>query len=465
MLDSMKRTIRDRHLLVHREKVLVALSGGPDSVALVHLLARLRKPMKLTLRAVHINHLIRPRASKREEAFCRDLCRRLRVPLTVIQEDIPARAQSERKGLEETARDFRYQMFEEVARQYACDKVALGHHADDRAETVLFHVLRGTGLRGLIGIPPQRGIFVRPLIDTTKTEILDFLKREDIAYCEDASNKGTDASRNYIRNRLLVSIRKRLNPAVDRALLNLSDLVAEEERFLHDMVIQASHRAVSWTPGGKIELDLQRLASYNTWLQRRLLRYCVARLSVPEMGPDRNTVARLERMVMGKRGRQSLPGQLEVSTVGQKLVFFKRPSHHYAVSLSPGRRQPLPGLGLGVTYRTGHLRPERLKKQRRSQQVVLDLNKVTLPLLARSIRPGDRFVPLGMSGSKKVADYLIDRKLDRVYRDEVPVVCDQEGVVWLVGYEIADRVKVDETTKRIITIGVRRLDIHAPPTV
>ncbi|MEW5995599.1 MAG: tRNA lysidine(34) synthetase TilS, partial [Candidatus Zixiibacteriota bacterium] len=316
----MRQTITEYTLLILGDSVLVALSGGPDSVALVHLLHRLRKEFNLRLGAVYINHGIRLRAARAEEEFCQRLCDKLDIDLTIVREDVPALAVETKKGLEETAREVRYAVFESLAREDGYDKVALAHHADDRVETILFHILRGAGRTGVRGMPVKRGIFIRPLYDVAKEDIYAYLKKHRLKYCLDQSNTATDFTRNFIRNRLLPQIRKRVNPKVDDALLNLADIVGEEETFLESLAEKAWRKVASRSLGGKIQLDLEKFVEYDISLRRRLLRRCLAGASVGRYGPDKAVVDRLERFCYSSGKAMSLPHRVQAVRANCKVV-------------------------------------------------------------------------------------------------------------------------------------------------
>jgi tRNA(Ile)-lysidine synthase len=464
MFEKVRNTISEHNLLAVGDSVLVALSGGPDSVALVHLLSRLRKEMKLNLMAVYVNHRIRPRAAKEEEGFCRQLCDKLGLVLTIVREDIPALAQLKKKGLEETARDFRYTTFESLVVKYGCNKIALAHHVDDRVETILFRILRGTGRTGLQGIPIKRGRVVRPFYHVTKREIYSYLKRHRLKFCEDQSNARSDFARNYIRNKLLVDIRRRLSPGVDAALLNLSETAHEEEAFLEGVVQKAQKKIVRATIGGKIELDLKLFSGYNVWVRRRLLRYCLAKLSLDGRVPDRTVVDRLDEICMTAGKGLSLPDEVQAVKAGSKLLLYRGEGHAYIEGLEPGKTCQLPHLRLNFHCALPVTFDRSFEKTKRSRRVWLDWEKLSPPLVVRNIRRSDRFVPLGMKGTKKIGNYLTDRKVAGVYRDEIPVVCDQQGIVWLVGFEIADRVKIDTSTNKVVRIEIterRKSPAHA----
>ena len=452
MFAKAKKTIARNELISRGDSILVGLSGGPDSVALLHILKRLRGKMNLTLAAVYINHGIRVKAAKEEERQCRDFCERLGVDLVIVRKDIPALAKKARTGLEETARDFRYGVFERIAGNAGHDRIALGHHADDRVETVLFRVLRGTGRTGLLGIPVSRGRIIRPLYECTRQEIQSYLTKHKLAFSEDESNRDPRFARNYIRNTLLVDIRKRLNPAVDRALLNLSETTADEERFLKQVVSRAARKSVSKTTGGKIALDLITFRGYDIWLRRRLLRYCITELLEPGQALDKEVIDRVDRLGVSGGKSISLPHGIQVVPTPEKLVVYRRQDRRFSHRLTLGKVCRLENLRLNFRCRVGDRKPPTLKAEKRARLVLLDYGKLTPPLVVRSISPGDRFRPLGMKGTKKVGDFLTDRKIPPVFRDEIPVVCDSAGIVWLAGFEIAERVKLDRLTKEVLSI-------------
>jgi tRNA(Ile)-lysidine synthase len=455
-LEKVKRTIAEHELLDRGDSVLVALSGGPDSVALLRVLSRLRKSMKLRLSAVYVNHQIRKRASKKEEQFCQHLCDDLNVPLTIVRGDVPAAAKHDKLGLEEAAREFRYATFEHLAEEDDYDRVAVGHHADDQVETILFRLFRGTGPTGLTGMPARRGRIIRPLLDLTRTEILEYLKQAKLDWCEDKSNQSLKFKRNYIRHRLLPALRKNLNPRVESALLSLADTIGADEQFLQGVVEKASRKCLSITPGGKFELALDSYGGYAIALRRRLLRRCLKATCRDSQAPAKEVIERLDRLALSGSGSISLPGRVQAVVADGRLLIFGRRKRSVRALFEPGKRLELDWPAIAVTGRVtkGNKKSRSgAQTKRRSRRVLLDRDKLTLPLEVRTIRPGDRFRPLGMKGSKKVGDYLTDRRTHKALRDEILLLCDQQGPVWLIGYEIADRVKIDDQTRKVLSVG------------
>lgn len=452
VLQQFKQTLSDHAMIEPGHSVLVALSGGPDSVALLHLLSRLRKTMKIRVSAIYINHQLRPRAARKEETFCQELCDGLSIPLIILREDIPAYAKTNKLGIEEAAREFRYATFERLIKENSLDRVALGHHADDQVETILFRLIRGSGPSGLTGIPAVRGRFIRPLINLTKTEILEYLNKQAISYCHDASNRSLKFSRNYIRNKLLPLIREKLNPQVDTALLSLADTIKAEDADLDARVDRASRQCLRISPGGKFRLALERYRGYAKWLRRRLVRRCLKATCRDGQFPSKLVVDRVDRLAFEANGSISLPGRAQATLSGKELLIFARPVRTVKVKLVPGKRVDLDWPDMKFVCRVVTRAKARPTRKKRSSRVWLDWDKLTLPLEVRSAKPGDRFVPLGMTGHKKVGDILTDCKVPRPLRDEVLVVCDQTGPIWLAGFEIAERVKIDDQTRKVLTV-------------
>ena len=461
-LQKVKQTIGAHQLLEKGQAVLVALSGGPDSVALLHILSRLRKSYRLKLGAVYVNHQMRPRAAKKEEAFCQQLCDRLSVPLTIVREDVPTLAKKRGLGLEETARDIRYAVFDNLVKAAKYDRVALGHQADDQVETILFRLFRGTGPAGLLGIPIERGKYVRPLLELSRSEVLAYLKRHSLKWCEDTSNQSLKFRRNWIRHRLLPMLRKNLNPKVDTAILALADNLAEDETYLQAIIDCAVRKTVRVTPGGKVVVSLKAFRGHSAALRGRLLRRCLKMAYVAEGVVGRDSIQRLDHLTAAGTGSISLPGRARATVVGSTLYLCDSDTIDVNQELPIGKSLNLNRPAVRFTSRIEKAARTGLGRSGGGSRVTLDYDKLQLPLVVRTIRPGDRFRPLGMKGHKKVGDFLTDRKVPRPLRDEVLLLCDQQGPVWIVGHEIADRVKIDKRTGKVlkVAVSVRQKEVH-----
>jgi len=452
-LEVVKQTVADHGLLAEADAILVGLSGGPDSVALLHLLSKLRKAWRLRIGAVYVNHQIRKRAAVREERFCRELCARLKVEFHLVREDIPALAKRRKQGIEEAAREFRYATFERMAQEHGYTKIAVGHHADDQVETIVFRFFRGTGPDGLRGMPVTRGKIIRPLLHLTRAEILNHLTRSRIKWCEDASNRSWRYRRNYVRRGLLPSVREALNPSVERAVLNLSDTIGEEEAFWEAELRGVARKCLRLTPGGKFCLALAGFRPYAVALRRRLLRRCLKATWQTESAPDKEVVLRLDHLADVDSGVLTLPGHVRAENTGGQLYLYRMEKAAVKEPIVPGRRCSLDWPAVTVAAYLRDRTGMKLVKRPGARRVALDWEQIEPPLEIRTLRPGDSFRPLGMKGAKKVGDYLTDRKVPRPLRNEILLLCDRRGPLWLMGYEIADRVKIVSATRKVLTVG------------
>lgn len=407
----------------------------------------------MKLHAVYINHQIRPKAAQQEEKFCYTLCQKLHIPFLVVTENVPQFAHEERIGLEEAGRLVRYHTFDLLSKTLKCTKIAVGHHQDDRVETILFRLFRGTGPTGLVGIPVKRGKVIRPLYDVSKEEILVYLKHHRLSYRVDSSNVNEQFRRNYIRHSLLPSVRKQLNPSADRAILRLSEILAAEDGYLRQIAGRYAARLISRTPGGKIQLALSRYPQYDLWLRRRLIRYCLEQIIGADAGVEWETVERLDSFCLNPTARPiTLAGQVSAQHLSGKLVLSGRQKVQFERLLTETGAVLVPELNSVVILKRQTWTGKSPIYTKDSFRATLDAEAVKGQLLIRNVRPGDRFQSLGLRGTKKIADILTDRKIPAIFKDEVPVVCDKQGIIWIPGFTIAERVKITKSTKRVIRI-------------
>jgi len=451
---KVKKTIERYGMFSPGDRILVGVSGGPDSVCLLHILDRLRRGMGLSLHIVHINHGIRKRESKREEKFVDTLAHRMGVPITVKPVDVPSYAKKKRLTIEEAARDMRYKIFEGLARKLNAKKVALGHTASDQVETVLMHFLRGSGPRGLSGISPVRKLgsvsIVRPLIEVNREEILGYLKENNLTFSIDSSNRRIEYFRNRIRLRLLPHLRENYNKDIDGALLRLSEILKEENAYWERLVERAFGKVVSFQPG-KILIDLRRFLRYNVVIQRRVLyRLFGGIVSLGQIEAIRNLAqksARGKRVSLGKR--------FSVKKEGDFLVFSSFPERKikkfdYPIKV-PGKNE-FDGLNITLNTRVVDSQPV---SHRIPNTVYFDADRINLHgLILRNRREGDRFKPFGLKGTKKISDFFIDEKMPRNLRERIPLLVDGEDILWVVGIRRGDKARITAHTRKILEVEV-----------
>ena len=450
----MRRTIRLRHLLAPGDRVAVAVSGGSDSVALAWLLRDLAARARWDVAGlIHVNHQLRGVESDADEAFCRDLASRLTWPVHIERVDVAGRVRARRESVETAARAERYAALDRGAVALGATTVATGHTQDDQAETVLLRLLRGAGSRGLSAIRPRRGRYVRPLIDCRRSDLVSDLRDRGEAWRDDGSNLNLDVPRNRLRHTLMKTIASDWPGGVP-ALARFAELSSADEAFLTRTAVEVMTALTLQGPGGvQVKeaagvhgLDIRGLNQLPLALARRVVRQVVeAAGGVPAF----QTVEAIRRLARADKSQGHLDFEgLVVERSGAALRFFgpvprRSDERTFAYSLTvPGEvqihetgRVILASFTSGPSDSSGHGDGR--------TRAALQANALRLPLVVRSRRPGDRVRPFGAPGSRKLQDLLVDRKVPRDERDQVPLVVDADGrIVWVVGLTIADDCRV-----------------------
>jgi tRNA(Ile)-lysidine synthase len=431
----------------------VAVSGGPDSVALCGALIELAPKRGLRLTALHVNHALRPEAAH-EQKLVESLCQQWQIPCLVETLTPP----QTRKGIEAWARERRYNFFQTARGQYHLSAVAVAHTLDDQAETVLFRLLRGTARRGLAGIPPVRdGWIIRPLLHCSRQEVLAFLHARQLPYAIDSSNADQQYARNKIRHILLPFLEHEFSPQIRFHLATLADALRPEEDWL-EILATAARARVQEEP--RI-IALDRLQVEPPALQRRILRQWLE-----HNGQGRNLgFQQLDDLhalsVSGSRGKVELPGKMVVRCAGNRLLLEpQRPKPvSYCHSLSPRQEICLPEVGWRIAMTAPEPWSGELQKARIANpwQAIFDTQALPDTLEVRNFRPGDRIHPLGLSGSKKVHDVFIDGKVPLERRRLLPLIVIGPEVAWVPGCVRGETAKVTVETRWVCRIIVNPL--------
>jgi tRNA(Ile)-lysidine synthase len=454
---TIKRNLLDNKLVCPGEKVLVAFSGGPDSIALLHILNSLSKNLKIKLTACYINHNIRPRAAKNEIKFCSRECNKLKIPFILVEGDIPQYARDMKLSIEEAGREFRYMILKHIATSKGFKKIAVGQHQDDIIETILFRLFRGTGPQGLEPIRPMNGNIIRPLYNISRKEIIEYLKKRKIGYLTDQSNLKSSFSRNYIRNKIIPLIEKQFGPKYRSAIIKFARIIIEEDSYLRNISETEQKKASRVTPGGKIILDLGRISGYDIWLKRRIIKLSLEKLTGQIGIGDFEEIERVDRVIRGELKSTNLSGTIRATRDKDYLILFRKQVFIREKELKIGGFAAIPEINSMIKSRRINPNKANAGLQKRGNKVNIDSDKVSPPLFIGGIRQGDSFSPLGMKGTKKIGDFLTDRKISRFLRDEVPVIKDSRGnIIWLVGYQISEQCKIDDRTRKVLEIEIIR---------
>ena len=465
--DSVLATIRRYALVSRGGRVVVALSGGPDSVALVHLLRALECQGELTLAGLaHLNHRLRAAASDADAAFCRAFADELGLPIHVGQADVRTVSREEKRSIEDAARKVRYAFLETAADHFKADVIAVGHSRDDQAETFLLRLIRGAGTRGLGSIRPKAGRVVRPLIETSRAELRQYAAERGLRFREDESNGDVSVPRNRIRHELLPYLQREFSPGIIDVLAREAALAQDDEGRLQEEAIDlAASIVLVNTAEQSVCIDAGGIRSAHPALRSRVARHALAHFGVERyIGFDH--VGRLLDLVdRGRPGQTlSLPGQQAVHE-GERIL-LKPPAPRTRVG--PGHpdtfRLPLAVPG-EATARGWCLNAERLSGSglqggpQAGDVFGVRVRPVDGELAVRFRRPGDRFEPPGLGGlTKKLQDYFVDRKVARADRDRLPLVVDADDrIVWVVGHGVSEGYRAQEPSSGVILLKARRL--------
>ena len=445
--------------------VLVALSGGADSVALLFLLRALEAAGDARIAgAAHLNHQIRGADADDDEAFCAALASRLGIPFVAGRVDVRTLARAQKRSLEDAARVARYAFLERAADGLSADVIAVAHTRDDQAETFLLRLLRGAGTRGLAAIHPRHGRVIRPVLDVDRAELREFLSAMGEPFRDDASNDDVTILRNRVRHELLPLLRTRFSPRVVDVLAREASLARQDEEYLAARAIELSSRVVlvSEPPGRAVRLDVRALRSAPPALASRVAWGALRHLAGPrEVGYEH--VEQLLALAADevRQGAVSLPGQHAVRLEHEIVLSPGRgrqaKTNSFAFLLSiPGEVQADGWTIAAELLPAGQAGPGRWEA--RGAEVGIAAGAVTLPLGIRGRRPGDRFRPLGAPGVRKLQDFLVDRKVARGDRERLPLVVDaQDRIVWVPGQSVAEDFRVLDPSRGVILLRVRRL--------
>lgn len=457
VMKIVRSTLKDLEMVRQGDRVVAAVSGGADSVCLLEVLARVSRELDLKLAVAHFDHGLREGQDESETTFVRGLAEGMGLPVFTEKANPPL--QDRAGALEERARDARYGFLERVRRAHNARRVALGHTLDDQAETVIMRLLRGAGGSGLSGIPPVRepGI-IRPLIRVRRREVEDYLRAVGLSWCVDPTNLETRHLRNRIR-RELIPVLLEYQPRLVEHLGELAGLIRDDDSFMEDMSTAWVEEHGKKGRQGVTELSVYRFLREPAALQRRIVRAALR----GEAGGLRSIHLEHVRAVMhlaaaGRpQGRIHLPGGLRVQRSYDQLVFGFERSAQARILVNETFSAPgdydVEGAGLRVVL--GLRDREGVGSLDKGPwTALLDAGRLRFPLTLRSVRPGDRFAPLGMKGRRKVKDFLIDRKVPFRERSRALMLLSGDTPLWLCGYRIDDRFKVTDSTERVLEVEV-----------
>lgn len=462
MRDRVQQTIERYEMIRRGDRVLVAVSGGVDSMTLLALLRELQEELDLSLTVAHLDHQMR-RGSAEDARTVIGQAEMLGLPVIHRDIDVPGYIRDQGLSPEQGAREVRYCFFQEAATEVGASVVALGHNLDDRVETFLINLMRGAGLEGLAGMPPVRHEgdirYVRPLIDCSRQEIHSFASHRGIKYRDDPTNRDPQYLRNRVRRELLPLLRE-LNPNVHETVGRATETLRRTNEYLRQLARHAYEQALVDEGPGEIALHAGQLKQHGEPIRRYVIREAIRRVkgNLQEIGAVHleDVLNQIEKGHSGNR--IDLPGGVQCRYQGQQVVLTRRPTEEppprYCFPLEIGANR-LDEIGwrfdLEVLQGSHPTTVEGLEGR-------IDCTKMVEPLVVRNRRPGDRFEPFGFEGTKKLQDFFVDEKVPREKRDKVPLMCDRKGILWVVGYRWSERARVTAETRQTLRVRAKPLD-------
>lgn len=443
-MESAKKTINKENMFKKGEKIAVAVSGGIDSVCLLHFLFNIKNELGIDIVAVNVDHQIREKSAD-DSKFVADFCKNLGITCYKFKVDVPKLANNNKLGIEESARIARYKIFESLVQKGLADKVAIAHHESDQVETVLLNIFRGAGLKGASGMDAVQSIYVRPFLNTSKTEILQYAKENNIEHVEDETNVNTNYSRNFLRNCILPELKDKWKN-VETNILNFSKICKQDDEYINQLInfddILLEKKAA--------RIPLYKFASPDS-VQNRILLYTFKKLGLSKDIEKRHLTILKNLVLNGENGSKiNLPNKIKASLEYDELVLF----------VPMQKKEFIP-----KDFKTGKtifdnviVTIKKTTKWNLSDENVhlIDADKLPKSVKWRVRQNGDMFAKFG-SGEKKLKDYMIDKKIPNTMRDQIPLLATQNEVFCVLGYEISEKVKISENTKKVYQVFYKKI--------
>ncbi|NMM62171.1 tRNA lysidine(34) synthetase TilS [Clostridium sp. P21] len=460
MINTVLKTINKYRMFNEGDKVIVAVSGGPDSICLLHILYSLRNQLNIQLCAAHVNHCLRGDEADKDEEYVRKFCEDLNIEFRSRSVDINKMMEKENISCESAGRKARYDFFNNVKKELNAQKIAIAHNANDQAETILMRIMRGTGLEGLMGIKAVRDdVFVRPLINTTRQEIEEYCDIQNIKPRIDKTNLETIYSRNRVRLQLIPYIQENFNKDIVKVLNRLSDTIKIDNEYL-EIVAKEKFKRYCDIQTEKVIISKEAFLE-NEAIITRIIRkalytitgtlnnfekvhiYDIIDVQSKSTGKDIDLANNI--IVSNKYGDIHILKKSQKSKVEENKSYF---IHKGVNDIKEYRLRVI--TRIVDSKENVDFKSSRLTKY-------FDYDKVGNEIIIRHRREGDKFVPLGMKGNKKLKDFFMDEKITKDQRQHIPIICFDNEIGWVVGYRVSELFKVNENTKNILEIKVERI--------
>ncbi|AGK99266.1 tRNA lysidine(34) synthetase TilS [Clostridium pasteurianum] len=456
MLDKVLKTIQENSMFSINDKVIIAVSGGPDSMCLLHILNSIKSKLKIKLIAAHVNHCLRGEEADYDEFYVKEFCDKLNIDFYSVRIDINKLAKDKGISSEMAGRAARYEFFEKIKDKIGAQKIAIAHNANDQAETILMRIMRGTGISGIIGIKPMRdGVFVRPLIKVNREEIEYYCEKNHINPRIDKTNLENIYGRNKVRLELIPYIKKNFNKDIVMTLNRLSETVEIDSDYLEYVSLE-KYKLLCEEKEDKIIIHKKAFLEHRA-IVTRIIRKSISYITGSTYNFEKKHVLDIINIQIHATGTTlDLPNNIKVyNNYGDISIYFKNEQNinedinEYELFI--GKRNIIPEKTIKITLRAidGN---EKIKFRENNFIKYFDYDKIKDKIILRYRKKGDKFTPIGMNGSKKLKDIFINMKIEKSLRDRIPLICFGDEISWIVGYRVSNKFKIGENTKKILEI-------------
>ncbi|KPJ59021.1 MAG: hypothetical protein AMJ42_02325 [Deltaproteobacteria bacterium DG_8] len=428
-------------------------------MALLYALNQIKKIYNIVLKVAHLNHGFRGEEAQKDAQFVEEVAKKLWLPFELKTFDVPSYKKKSSLSSQEAARVIRYQFLEEVRKQFKASKIALGHNADDQAETLMMWLLRGAGPKGLSGIPPVReGVIIRPLIETTREEIEAFIKEKGIPFVVDSSNQQDKYLRNRLRHEIFPLLREHYNPQLIKNLVQTASILRAEDEYLEGVAKASLKKIIVSKEKESVTVDSKSLLSLPPAIQLRCLRKALEQVKGDLRRISYTHLYDIIKIVSQDEPNKvlKLPQEIRVEKSYQHLIVKHQqsgpsPFHYHFTSIPDQVTIEEIGKEMKFEILDGG---NHLVRKESPHRAYFDWAKVLMPLTIRNAKPGDRFQPLGMKGEKKIKDFFIDEKIPLAERKRVPILFFGDLLGWVGGMRINHQLRITKSTKRILKIEI-----------
>lgn len=461
MLKQLEKTILDEQLISSGDTIVVAVSGGPDSIALLHGLCQLKSRYRWKVIAAHLNHSFRGQEADEDGRYVEKIAEELSIPSFIEKINVPQKMKEWGMGSQETSRLIRYEFLDRVARSYPKSIIATAHHADDQVETIIMRLLRGTGIEGLSGIPIKRmekGVpLIRPLLRVSRSQIEHYCKVQGLFPRTDKSNLSGKYTRNRIRLEV-IPLLKRENPEIAQGFTQLSIVSQAENEYMELEAKEQLNSIIAEKETNKIIIEQKDFLRYHVALQRRMIKLILSYLSGKSIQIQFKHIEECRILFQSSSPSASLnlPGTIMVRREYNRVIFSRgkssdSPSFHYTL--------PIPGQifipEIGRTFTCSWVEGGQIPQENSPKRTVLNAQLIHGDLSIRNRQPGDWMRVKGMDGSKKIKEIFIDEKIPKLQREQVPLLTDEEKVLWIPGIKHSAACSLSSDGERVLVVELQ----------